>query len=149
MNDERDFIRGKLDARLHHRLLELERSRSEHGEAHDPALDARLVGVWVRFTGDLEPVRQAGFHPEVVAGEVATGTIAVTDLERVAACEGVLSIREVQQYHSALNNSLPAIHADHSDVVIVGGGSGAAFGGRAEGAAGSQRGTRRGVRTVP
>jgi subtilisin family serine protease len=125
VSDEREFIRGKLDARLHHRLLELERSRSEHGEAHDPALDARLVGVWVRFTGDLEPARQAGFHAEVVAGEVATGTIAVASLERVAACEGVLSIQEVQQYHSALNNSVPAIHADHSDVVTVGGGSGA------------------------
>lgn len=125
VGDQREFIRGKLDARLHHRLLELERSRSERGEAHDPALDARQVGVWVRFTGDLEPARRAGFHPEVVAGEVATGTVAVADLERVAASEGVLSIREVQPYHPALNNSVPAIHADHSEVVTVGGGSGA------------------------
>ena len=116
--------RSKLDAHLHLQLLELERARAARGEDHDPALDSRRVGVWVRFTGDLEAARRAGFHPEVVAGPVATGTVSVGNLERLATSEGVVSVRAVQQYQTLLKDSVPAIHADHNDVVTVGGGSG-------------------------
>jgi hypothetical protein len=97
--------RSKLDAHLHLQLLELERARAARGEDHDPALDSRQVGVWVRFTGDLEAARRAGFHPEVVAGPVATGTVSVGNLERLATSEGVVSVRAVQQYRTAFRRS--------------------------------------------
>lgn len=124
MSADKGPRQSKLDAHLHLRLLELEHARAARGEDHDQALDSRQVGVWVRFTGDLEAAKRAGFHPEVVAGPVATGTVAVGNLERLAASEGVVSVRAVQQYHTLLKDSVPAIHADHNDVVTVGGGSG-------------------------
>jgi subtilisin family serine protease len=119
-------LRGKLDSRLHHRLRELE-SRPQRGEPDDPALGAQRVGVWVEFSsqGGLEAAKAAGFRPDTVAGDIAGGTVALRDLEAVAASEGVVSVRSVQQYRRLLKDSVPAIHADHSTVTTVGGGSGA------------------------
>jgi subtilisin family serine protease len=117
-------LRGKLDSRLHQRLRELE-TRQRRGEPDDPALAAERVGVWVHFSGDLEAAKEAGLRIDNVAGGVAGGTVALSDLEAVAAAESVLSVRSVQEYRTLLNNSVPAIHADHASVATVGGGSGA------------------------
>src|SRR4051812_5912167 len=124
MDGDPERGRGKLDSRLHHSLGQLERVRDERGDDHDEALDAQRVGVWVRFSDDLEAAQRAGLHVEVVSGDLASGSIALRDLDRVAACEGVLSISAVERYRPALNSSLPAIHADHGSVVTSGGGSG-------------------------
>ena len=102
-------------------------SRAERGEPDDPALAAQRVGVWVEFSGpgDLEAAKLAGFRVDTVAGNLAGGTVALRDLEAVAGSEGVVSVRSVQQYRRLLKDSVPAIHADHSTVTTVGGGSGA------------------------
>jgi subtilisin family serine protease len=115
---------GKLDAALNGELARLERARPEPEAELDPVEASRPIGVWVRFTGDLGAAIQAGFHVGVVAGQQATGTIAVGDLARVADAEGVIAITAVQQYHEHLNNSVPAIHADHASVAAAGGGTG-------------------------
>jgi subtilisin family serine protease len=116
---------GKLDAALNNELVKLEQTRPESGADLDPAQAARPVGVWVRFTGNLDEAIRAGFQPGVVTGEVATGTIALRDLERVADARGVIAITAVERYHYHLNDSVPAIHADHASVAAAGGGDGA------------------------
>jgi subtilisin family serine protease len=114
----------KLDPYLNYELVELERTRATPETDLDPVQAARPVGVWVRFTGDLDEAIHAGLQVGVVAGNLATGTIAVGDLEQVAACSDVVSVSATQEYHEHLNNSVPAIHADHGSVAPVGGGSG-------------------------
>ncbi|HEY3726036.1 MAG TPA: S8 family serine peptidase [Solirubrobacteraceae bacterium] len=114
-------MNAKLDPRLNQELLELGRTQRALGEDRDPGLEARRVGVWVRFHGDLEAAQRAGLQVDLVAGEIASGTIALGDLERVAECDEVLSIRAEREQHPHINNSVPAIHADHAHVGTTGG----------------------------
>src|SRR5690348_13032870 len=105
----------KLDPGLHRHLREL-----DEAPEHDPGLAARRISVWARFEGDLEAAKEAGLQVELVAGEVAGGTVAIGDLERVAEAEGVVSLRETETNRPQIKDSVPAIHADHSTISPLG-----------------------------
>jgi subtilisin family serine protease len=123
-SSERRHPHARLDAALNHELARIEQSRPDAAAEPDPVEASRPVGVWVSFTGSLDPAIRAGFRVGVVAGQQATGTIAVGDLAAVADADGVTAITATQQYHEHLNNSVPAIHADHASVAAAGGGTG-------------------------
>ena len=76
--------------------------------------------VLIRITGELAAVEHAGLRTELVSGDVALRTIALGDLEGVAALDDVLSIDVERMTRPALHASLPAIHADHLHSGVAG-----------------------------
>ena len=108
-------MRGKVDGRLLGQLgaVGAEGASIAATAGAWPRGEATRVTVSVAFSGDLEPLRQAGLDIEMVSGEIALGNVALGDLERVAACEEVLSIRPDEHRRPHLKDSVPATHADH------------------------------------
>ena len=109
-------MNAKLDGRLAARVHGLTKLTPD--EARIAATER--VTVLIRITGELAAVEQAGLRTELVSGDVALGTIALGDLEGVAALDDVLSIDAERMTRPALHASLPAIHADHLHSGVAG-----------------------------
>jgi subtilisin family serine protease len=104
---------SKLDAKLAARV------HSERRLAMTAEMPER-VRVLVHVTGDLRAVQEAGLWVESEAGSVVTGTIAVQDLERVAALPDVASIGSNKTRNWHLNKSVPAMHGDAARAIPPG-----------------------------
>jgi hypothetical protein len=85
--------RRKLDARL----IDL---------AEDAGESAEPVGVFVRFRGPPEQLARHGFAVGNVAGDIATATIALDELERAAGADEVVFI-ELSRPLGPLEESSP------------------------------------------
>lgn len=78
------------------------------------------VKVLVHVSGELRAVEEAGLWTELQAGPIAIGTIAVGDLERVAALDDVVSIGGDRRTRPDLDESGPEIRAQHAHAIPPG-----------------------------
>ncbi len=104
---------GKLDAALAARVHATRRL------ARTAELPER-VRVLVHVTGDLRAVQEAGLWVELETGPIVTGTIAVEDLEGVAALADVAFIGSNKTRTLHLNKSVPAMRGDAARAIPPG-----------------------------
>jgi subtilisin family serine protease len=99
----------KLDATL---LRLQEEYRNSHEDAGPAAAQSTPVRVLMRITGDLPSIVTQGFTVLSEIGPVVAGTVALADLEKIAAMSNVVHI-EAEKFHSLqLNASVPEINAN-------------------------------------
>lgn len=70
------------------------------------------VAVFLMFEGNLDPLAELGFAPRTVVGHVATGTLALQDLQTIAAHPNVVRIALSRPMAPELDNSIRDIKAD-------------------------------------
>src|SRR5262245_8357184 len=102
---------GALDPRLSWKLRDYQerrRTRLAAEVAHEGDL---LLQVNLVFEGHLRPIVASGFRAGSVRGGVASGTIYLRDLERVADAPGVVKLSEAEELSPMLDTSVPAIGA--------------------------------------
>ena len=73
---------------------------------------APRVKVLLQFEGNLDAAEGVGFEPRTVAGDVATGTLPLGNLEAAAALDEVLRIEVTRPMQSDLIESIKEIGAD-------------------------------------
>jgi subtilisin family serine protease len=81
----------------------------------DPSSDTRgdeVVGLSVKYTGDVESLRKCGMVVMGDAGGIAIGDIRLDQLEALAALDNVEAIHAPSRVHAHLDTSVPEIHAD-------------------------------------
>jgi subtilisin family serine protease len=103
---------AELDAELGSLLIRKSMQKKEPGEAAwfvDPEI---LMPVSVQFSGDIESLRDTGFEPREVYGNIAYGAINVETLEKLAKLPSVISIQKQRKRFIQLDDSVPDIRAD-------------------------------------
>jgi subtilisin family serine protease len=107
---------GALDPRLKNLLASSAHQRSAEG-MRQPAAPSERVGVLVKFTGEEEDLRGAGLAVTSVIGHaraefaIATGTIALADVEALAALPHVVKVELGRALHQELDVSVEEIRA--------------------------------------
>jgi subtilisin family serine protease len=92
----------------HHLLRELDTHANEHpGKAGHAKLQ-----VMVRYTGDIEELREVGLFLMGNAGGVAIGEIDEGNLEKLEQLNNVIHISTEPPIIAQLNTSVPEIHGD-------------------------------------
>lgn len=71
-----------------------------------PEVDAK-VAVLLQFTGDLGPIESAGFATRTVAGDVASGDVAMSALDTVAQLPNVVRLEASRAMQRELDLALP------------------------------------------
>lgn len=99
----------KIDSRLALELLELEEEQRARGSV---APSGRRLGVFVRFTHDLEEIKRNGLAVQSVEGNLAIGTVEIEDVERIAALDNVVFIQGARQQRAELKVSVPEMRAN-------------------------------------
>ena len=74
---------SKVDARLSALVARAQR---------DPQAAGTIANVFVRFTGDAASLRALGVKVRAVAGDIATASIALSDVPRVASMAEIMFI---------------------------------------------------------
>lgn len=92
----------------HHLLRKLDTHAKEHPEKAGHA----KLHVLVRYTGNVEKLRQAGLLVMGNAGGVAIGEIDEGNLEKLEQLDNVIHISTEPPLRAELNTSVPEIHAD-------------------------------------
>lgn len=80
--------------------------------AADPGDDDPFVQVIVRFKDSLGPLQAAGFQPETITGDIATGSIHVAQLGSLDECAELIRAEAAVQLSPSLDLSVPEIKAD-------------------------------------
>jgi subtilisin family serine protease len=94
----------KLDAELTRQVV-LFKAKPSAGDA------SRVLRVLLKFSGDLNAIKEKGFTVQSVIGDVAIGLIELTKLEQLSALESVIYI-EAERFHTLhLKDSVPSINA--------------------------------------
>src|SRR5262249_11127720 len=101
----------KLESALQHALAvwrtELGHAAAgEHPRLSESEVASERVTVVVRFSGDIEALRQAGLQTGYDRGGVVSGSIALADLEQLDAVPGVESVALVPQVKPTLDNTV-------------------------------------------
>jgi len=99
----------ELDSLLVRRSL-YEENPSEAAYFIDPGM---LLHVSVQFSGDIEPLRQAGFAPTGVHGNIAYGAIDLDTLARLDKLPSVIAIEKQRDHYIQLDKSIPDISANN------------------------------------
>jgi subtilisin family serine protease len=73
---------------------------------------APRVKVLVQYTGNLADLEAQGFETRTVAGDVATGTVELHNLDGIAGLANVVRIESSRPMAAELDDSLPEIRAD-------------------------------------
>jgi subtilisin family serine protease len=73
---------------------------------------APKVTVIVQFSGSIDELNDIGFETRTVAGDVATGSIEMDNLEDLAALDSVVKIESSRPMTDELDLSVPEIRAD-------------------------------------
>jgi len=74
-----------------------------------PPPSAEKISVFLTFKDDLEPLKALGFEPQVVAGDICTGTVEADRLADLAAHPNVVRISGAEKTRPHLNHSVPEI----------------------------------------
>jgi len=83
-----------------------------HAEEHPEKAGHAKLNVLVRYTGDVETLRQCGLFVMGDVGNIAIGEINEADLERLEQLENVRHITTEPPIQAQLNTSVPEIHGD-------------------------------------
>jgi subtilisin family serine protease len=75
-------------------------------------LDSRKADVFVSYVGEPSALRECGLNIGHYDGTIATGTIGLTDVERVEQLAGVTRISLAARVHLHTDRSIPEIKAD-------------------------------------
>jgi subtilisin family serine protease len=81
-------------------------AEGRHPRLSESELAGRRVPVIVRYSGDIEALRQAGLDTGYDQGGTVSGTIALADLERFGAVAGVESVALVPEVRPLLDNTV-------------------------------------------
>jgi subtilisin family serine protease len=110
------MVRSKLDTelaiRVHTAAAQVGAGQAAEGGTGAPDPRRVRVRVLVNVVGDLSAVEAAGLWTDWTAGPIAAGTIAVGDLERVAALDDVASIQAPRPVQPSIHDSVPAIRGN-------------------------------------
>ena len=86
-----------------------EEARRSPSSVPDPK---QLLNISVRFQGNLDELKELGFQPGSVIGQVAFGVITLEDLQKLAAHPDVLTIEKQRRKTIHLKDSVPEIRAN-------------------------------------
>jgi subtilisin family serine protease len=103
-----------LESSLQHALAvwrtELDQAaEGVHRRLSESEVAGRRVSVLVRYSGDVEALRQAGMRTGYDSGGVVSGSIALADLEQLDAVPEVESVALVPQPRPTLDNTVKEI----------------------------------------
>jgi subtilisin family serine protease len=104
---------AKLDVELDSLLVRMAEYKKNPGETAyfvDPAM---LIPVSVEFSGDIGPLREAGFVAREVYGNIAYGTIDVDTLVKLDQIPSVVAIMKQRGRTILLDKSIPDIKANN------------------------------------
>jgi subtilisin family serine protease len=101
----------KLESALQHALAvwrtELDQAAAgTHARLGEAEVASQRVTVLVRYSGDIEALRQAGLDTGFDSGGVVSGIIALSDLEQLDAVPGVESVALVPRVRPTLDNTV-------------------------------------------
>jgi subtilisin family serine protease len=107
-------IMAKLDVELDSLLVKKSLHEINPDEAAffvDPGM---LLNVSVQFSGDIGPLRDAGFAPQEVHSNIAYGTIDLDTLVKLNNLPSVISIEKQRPVYIQLDKSIPDIRANNT-----------------------------------
>jgi len=86
-----------------------EEARRSPSSVPDPK---EVLNISVKFKGNIDQLKETGFQPGSVIGEIAFGIITLENLEKLVANPDVLTIEKQRRKTIHLKDSIPDIHAD-------------------------------------